>query len=131
MSSIARAMLTAGALSLIACAGEGDSGGSGGVTSDRGGSGSSRGGNGGGAAGAGGAAAGSGGTPGRGGQGGSSSSAGSSGGGGAGAWDCLDVPGTLCICYARAGMEATKCSTGYACCFLLNATSCECFVAAE
>ena len=55
----------------------------------------------------------------------------SGGGGGAGAWDCLDVPGTLCICYARAGTDAPTCSAGFRCCFQLNATSCECFVAEE
>jgi hypothetical protein len=41
------------------------------------------------------------------------------------------VPGTLCICYARAGTDATSCSAGFTCCFQLNATSCECFVAEE
>jgi hypothetical protein len=94
--------------------------GSGGATSGRGG------------AGTGGSTGGGAGTTGTGGRGGSGS-AGSSGAGGTAAavWDCLDVPGTLCICYARTSSDVPSCSAGYRCCFLLNATSCECFVAEE
>jgi hypothetical protein len=141
-------MVMAGcALWLLACAGEGDGGdgGSGGSTggasgntgSANGGGGGTAGGKGGamsgrGGAGTGGTAAGSAGGAGTGGRGGSGS-AGSSGGGGAAAavWDCLDVPGTLCVCYARTSSEVPTCSAGYRCCFRLNATSCQCFVAEE
>jgi hypothetical protein len=106
------------ALWLFACSGDGDAGGGGGT------SGAAAAGHGG-SGGAGGAGAG---TTGAGGGGGSSGGGGSTGGG---AWDCLDVPGTLCICYMRAGTDAPTCSPGFRCCFQLNATSCECFVADE
>jgi hypothetical protein len=142
MRSFPTAIFTVGcALWLVACAGDGGAGGSGtgaagGATGGRGGGdagGAPMGGRGGvaGSASSGGTGtttggAGTTGTAGRGG----SSSGGSSGGGG-GAWDCLDVAGTLCICYARAGTDAPTCSVGFTCCFLLNATSCECFVNQE
>lgn len=122
------------ALSLFACAGDGDAGGGHGGTSGaagRGGEMGARGGTGdGGGAGSAGATGGAGttGASGRGGAGGSGGGGGSTGGG---AWDCLDVPGTLCICYMRAGTDAPRCSAGFRCCFQLNATSCECFVADE
>ena len=132
-------MVAAGcALCLLACAGAGDgdagktgTAGRGTATAGRGGAAgaaSATGGHGGSAGSAGGA-----GTTGAAGNGGSTGGgAGSSGGGGgAGTWDCLDVPGTLCICYARAGTDAPNCSAGFRCCFQLNATSCECFVAEE
>jgi hypothetical protein len=144
MRSFPIAMVAAGCLlSLLACAGDGDAGGigTGGTT----GSGGALGGRGGGAGGAttagrgggpggstsggAGTTAGGAGTTGTGGRAGSGS--GSNGGAGGAAWDCLDVPGTLCICYARAGTDAPSCSPGFSCCFLLNATSCECFVAQE
>lgn len=159
MCSLPRALLTAGcALWLLACAGGGDaddsgtagaSGSRGGASGNIAGASGSAGGNTGGStggqaggrggatggrggAGTGGTAAGSAGGAGSGGRGGSGS-AGSSGGGGAAAavWDCLDVPGTLCVCYARTSAEVPTCSPGYRCCFRLNATSCQCFVAEE
>ena len=145
-------MVMAGcALWLLACAGAGDaddsgtggaSGSRGGASGNMAGASGSAGGNTGGAtagqaggrggAGTGGPAAGSAGGAGSGGRGGGGS-AGSSGGGGAAAavWDCLDVPGTLCVCYARTSSEVPTCSVGYRCCFRLNATSCQCFVAEE
>ena len=159
MCSLSRVLLTAGcALWLLACAGAGDaddsgtggaSGSRGGASGNTAGAGGSAGGNTGGAtagtaggnggatsgrggAGTGGSTAGSAGAAGTGGRAGSAS-AGSSGGGGAAAavWDCLDVPGTLCVCYARTSAEVPTCSAGYRCCFRLNATSCQCFVAEE
>ena len=145
MRSFPMAMVAAGCvLSLLACAGDGDAsgsgaggaGGGGGAMTGRGGGGgggATTGGRGGGpggsSSGSTGTTAGNAGTTGTGGRGGSAG--GSSGGAGGRAWDCLDVPGTLCICYARAGTDSPTCSPGFSCCFLLNATSCECFANQE
>src|SRR5262245_56140680 len=145
MRSFPTAMVAAGCvLSLLACAGDGDAGGGGAggasggavATGGRGGgdaggtpAGGRGGGPGGSTSGGAGTTAGGAGTNGTGGRGGTGG--GSSGGAGGAVWDCLDVPGTLCICYARAGTDSPTCSPGFSCCFLLNATSCECFVNQE
>ena len=117
-------MVAAGcALCLLACAGAGDG------DADAGGTGTAGSTAGAGTTGSAGMTGGAG-TTAAAGNGGSTGGAGSSGGG-TGPWDCLDVPGTLCICYARAGTDAPTCSAGFRCCFQLNATSCECFAAEE
>ncbi|HXU05022.1 MAG TPA: hypothetical protein VN903_28875 [Polyangia bacterium] len=135
MCSFSTVVLAAGcALGLLACAGDGDViGGSGGAAGSAHGGAGGRGASGGASAGGAtaGAAGGGAGTTGTGGRGGTTGAAGAGGSSGGGAWDCLDVPGTLCICYMRAGTDAPACSPGFACCFQLNATSCECFVDQE
>jgi hypothetical protein len=155
MSSSSQVIVAAGCvLWLVACAGGGSVGNSGGggaggaggssagSAGPAGGSGSGatagRGGGGPGGAsvnttgGAGAAGAGGNGSTGSGGVGSTGGGGvGSTGSGGASVWDCLDVPGTLCICFKRTATESPTCSAGYRCCFLLAATSCECFVAEE